>query len=87
MFSFLSGQNLRGTRLWNQIKKEAGVEDRDLKSLRHTFAVFCVSQNVSLRVLQKYLGHKRIETTMIYAAASDDFVNAESDKLAKGYAA
>jgi len=96
------GQNRRGKRglrpckllhlkevrkVWNQIKKEAGVEDRDLKSLRHTFAVFCVSQNVSLRVLQKYLGHKRIETTMIYAAASDDFVNAESDKLAKGYAA
>jgi hypothetical protein len=67
------GQNRRGKRglrpckllhlkevrkVWNQIKKEAGVEDRDLKSLRHTFAVFCVSQNVSLRVLQKYLGHK-----------------------------
>ena len=69
------------------IKAAAGVEDRDLKSLRHTFAVFCVSQGISLRVIQKYLGHKRIETTMIYAAATDDFVNAESEKLAKGYAA
>ena len=63
------------------------VKNVDLKSLRHTFAVFCVSQGISLRVIQKYLGHKRIETTMIYAAATDDFVNAESEKLAKGYAA
>jgi len=72
---------------WKLIKDAAGVTDRDLKSLRHTFAVFCVSSGVSLRVLQKYMGHKRIETTMIYAAATDDFVDAESDKLAKGYAA
>ena len=72
---------------WKLIKDAAGVEDRDLKSLRHTFAVFCVSKGISLRVIQKFLGHKRIETTMIYAAATDDFVNAESDKLAKGYAA
>tara|TARA_R110000803_G_scaffold136596_1_gene203491 strand:+ start:286 stop:1599 length:1314 start_codon:yes stop_codon:yes gene_type:complete len=72
---------------WKLIKVAASVDDRDLKSLRHTFAVFCVSSGVSLRVLQKYMGHKRIETTMIYAAATDDFVNAESDKLAKGYAA
>ena len=72
---------------WKLIKDAAGVSNRDLKSLRHTFAVFCVSSGVSLRVLQKYMGHKRIETTMIYAAATDDFVDAESDKLAKGYAA
>ena len=74
-------------KIWKQIKIAAGVEDRDLKSLRHTFAVFCVGQGISLRVLQKYLGHKRIETTMIYAAASDDFVSTESDKVAAGYAA
>jgi len=72
---------------WKLIKDAAGVTDRDLKSLRHPLAVFCVSSGVSLRVLQKYMGHKRIETTMIYAAATDDFVDAESDKLAKGYAA
>jgi integrase len=74
-------------KVWKEIKKLAGVEDRDLKSLRHTFAVFCVTSGVGLRVIQKYLGHKKIETTMIYAAASDDYVNSESEKLNKGYAA
>jgi integrase len=74
-------------KLYAEIKKVAGVEDRDVKALRHTFAVFCVSQGISLRVIQKYLGHKSIQTTEIYAAVTDDFVKAESDKVTAGYAA
>ena len=73
--------------MYVEIKKVAGVEDRDVKALRHTFAVFCVSQGISLRVIQKYLGHKSIQTTEIYAAVTDDFVKAESDKVTAGYAA
>ncbi len=74
-------------KVWKEIKAMASVEDRDLKSLRHTFAVFCVTQNIGLRVIQKYLGHKKIETTMIYAAATDSYVNSESEKTTAGYAA
>ena len=74
-------------KLWKQIKKEAGVEDRDLKSLRHTFAVFCVSCGVSLRAIQKYLGHTSIKTTEIYAAADPKFLEAEADKVSEGFAA
>jgi len=74
-------------KLYAEIKKLAGIEDRDLKALRHTFAVFCVSQGISLRVIQKYLGHKSIKTTEIYAAVTDKFVDAESDKVSSGYAA
>ena len=74
-------------KLFAEIKKVAGVEDRDLKSLRHTFAVFCVSQGISLRVIQKYLGHKSIQTTEIYAAVTDDFIQQESEKIAAGYVA
>ena len=74
-------------KLWKQIKKEAGVEDRDLKSLRHTFAVFCVSCGVSLRAIQKYLGHASIKTTEIYAAADPKFLEAEADKVSIGFAA
>ena len=74
-------------KLWKQIKKLAGVEDRDLKSLRHTFAVFCVSCGVSLRAIQKYLGHTTIKTTEIYAAADPKFLEAETDKVSTGFAA
>jgi integrase len=74
-------------KLWKEIKKEAGVEDRDLKSLRHTFAVFCVSCGVSMRALQKMLGHASIQTTEIYAAADPKFLEAEADKVSVGFAA
>ena len=74
-------------KLWKQIKELAGVEDRDLKSLRHTFAVFCVSCGVSLRALQKMLGHASIQTTEIYAAADPKFLEAEADKISAGFAA
>ena len=72
-------------KIWHMIKTLAGVEDRDLKSLRHTFAVFCVSCGVSLRVLQKYLGHKTIQTTEIYGAASENFIKQESEKVSAGF--
>ena len=74
-------------KLWAQIKKLAGVENRDIKSLRHTFAVFCVSCGVSLRALQKMLGHASIQTTEIYAAADPEFLKSESDKISAGFAA
>lgn len=74
-------------KLWKQIKKMAGVENRDIKSLRHTFAVFCVSCGVSLRALQKMLGHASIQTTEIYAAADPKFLEAEANKISEGFAA
>jgi integrase len=74
-------------KMWKLIKKIAGVENRDLKSLRHTFAVFCVSQGVSLRVIQKYLGHKSVQTTEIYSAVDPEFLSKESSKISLGYAA
>ena len=74
-------------KMWKLIKKIAGVENRDLKSLRHTFAVFCVSQGVSLRVIQKYLGHKSVQTTEIYSAVDPEFLEKESSKISLGYAA
>ena len=74
-------------KLWKEIKTLAGVEDRDIKSLRHTFAVFCVSCGVSLRALQKMLGHASIQTTEIYAAADPEFLKSESNKISAGFAA
>ena len=70
-----------------KIKEAAGVEDRDLKSLRHTFAVFSVSSGVSLRALQKMLGHATVQTTEIYAAADPEFLMNESEKISKAFAA
>ena len=71
--------------MWNKIKKDAGVENRDLKSLRHTFATFCVTKGVPLRMIQKYLMHKSIKTTEVYAAASDELVVVENKRLTAAF--
>ena len=74
-------------KLWKEIIKSAGVETRDIKSLRHTFAVFSISCGVSIRALQRMLGHASVQTTEIYAATSKEFLLAESEKLTLGFEA
>lgn len=42
---------------------------------RHTCATRLVQANVNLRIIQKWLGHKRIETTIRYAQVSDQMLS------------
>jgi integrase/recombinase XerD len=67
------------------IKREAGVEHRDLKSLRHTFATYCLEVGVSMRMLQLYLGHRSIKTTELYGAISKALMLAENKKLTAAF--
>ena len=43
------------------IPKHAGVH-----TLRHSFATHLLMRGVNIREVQEYLGHKSVETTMIY---------------------
>jgi integrase/recombinase XerD len=42
------------------------------KALRHTFAVEATLKSVPLNIVQRWLGHSRLETTAIYASALGD---------------
>lgn len=42
------------------------------KALRHAFAVEAGQKGIPLNVVQRWLGHARIETTAIYASAIGD---------------
>lgn len=63
------------TTAWKHVKatmREAGVLSSCAmpKALRHTFGVMGVTEaKVPLNMMQKWLGHARIETTAIYANA------------------
>lgn len=48
------------------------------KGLRHAFAIACLDKGLPLNMVQKWLGHRSIETTAIYANA----VGQEERKLA-----
>ena len=52
---------------YGRLLKKAGVPDRKFHALRHTYATVLVRSGiVPLSVVQKLLGHEKIETTMIY---------------------
>lgn len=47
--------------------------------MRHAFTIGCIQANVPLTVVQKWLGHSRLETTTIYL----EFAGEDRHDLAK----
>lgn len=60
--------------LYFNIYKGAGLQNCSSHSGRRTFATEIANKGVSIRVLQKLLGHKNIQTTAIYVDANDDML-------------
>jgi integrase/recombinase XerD len=62
------------TTAWKIVKmvmRKAGISESlcKPKALRHAFAIEAGQQGVPLNIVQRWLGHSRIETTSIYAGA------------------
>lgn len=53
-------------RLMIQARKELGIEKCTVHTLRHSFATHLVEAGASLHTVKGLLGHKNINTTMIY---------------------
>lgn len=53
-----------------------------LHDLRHTFATRCLECSISMKVVQGWLGHSRLDTTAsIYSHVMPDFARKESEKF------
>ncbi|WP_290736540.1 MULTISPECIES: site-specific integrase [unclassified Fibrobacter] len=50
---------------------------------RHTFATTCITLGIPLPVTSKLLGHRNLETTLIYAKYVDAFLDKEMKKFNK----
>ncbi len=62
---------------WDRARLAMGLEDDDLfvfHACRHTCATRLVRANVNIRIIQRWLGHKRIETTLRYSHVNDEML-------------
>lgn len=74
-------------KLWQRVRREAGVPDVRLHDLRHSFASAAVSAGDSLYITGKLLGHKQATTTQRYAHLAADPAKAVADRTGNRLAA
>ena len=74
-------------KVWQAVRKAAGLEDVRLHDLRHTFASFGAAGGLSLPIIGKLLGHSQAATTQRYAHLADDPVARAADQVGNAVAA
>ena len=71
----------RNLPLWQQVRKEAGIEDVRLHDLRHSFASHAVLQGIPLPVVSRLLGHKHPSMTLRYTHVGDKETEAAAERI------
>jgi four helix bundle protein len=65
----------------NAIRKAGIVKHATVHTLRHSFATHLLQSGVNIREIQDLLGHKNVETTMIYMHVLRDMTHAPQSPL------
>ena len=78
------GEHITNPRkLFNTVKRKAGLDDVCIHTLRHTFATLSISAGTDLYVVQSQLGHANHKTTQRYAHVSATRIKAANENVAK----
>lgn len=73
--------------VWQDVRKEAKLQDVRLHDLRHSFASVAVAGGASLPILGALLGHSQAQTTKRYAHLAADPLKAASSAVGRSIAA
>ena len=57
---------------WAGLMKRAGIANFRFHDLRHTFGTRLVKVSPELKTVMELMGHRRIETTMLYVHTDDE---------------
>ena len=68
------------------VEKAGIVKHASVHTLRHSFATHLLMNGVNIREIQNLLGHKHVETTMIYTHVVRDLVSVPQSPLDSLYA-
>ncbi|HET6516044.1 MAG TPA: tyrosine-type recombinase/integrase, partial [Thermodesulfovibrionales bacterium] len=78
-------QHISDTAIQKAVKlavQKAGItKHATVHTLRHSFATHLLMNGVNIREVQSLLGHKHVETTMIYTHVMRDMTNAPKSPL------
>ncbi len=80
------GEKTVQTAVRNAVCRAGIVKHATVHTLRHSFATHLLQNGVNIREVQELLGHKHIETTMIYTHVLRDMANAPKSPLDNLYA-
>lgn len=71
------------SKMWRQIRSDAGLDDVRLHDLRHSFASFGAAKGLSLPMIGALLGHKSVATTQRYAHLTNSAAQQAADEVGK----
>jgi len=70
------------TKAFGRARRALGLSYFNAHSLRHSFATYCLKDDIPITTVKEFLGHRDISTTMIYAK-TDEEVKAKDIKKMK----
>jgi integrase len=83
-----AGQAFNGLgKVWERVRKRAGLDDVRLHDLRHSFASVGVGDNLSLPIIGALMGHRNPATTQRYAHLSAHPLRAANEAVGAKIAA
>ena len=74
-------------KIWDRVRRSAGLRDVRLHDLRHTFAAFGAGASLGLPIIGKLLGHTQAQTTLRYSHVAADPLRKAADTIGSTIAA